>query len=282
MDKMELFPVSVFKNRGLLNVFSGQRATPEQSHDLLTFCEVGSLHLEQYIKHRIIKEPSTIAPVRKHKLLTMECPKVPGKRRISHKDRENKQVVKCLRQRLVWCNRSGNTSDEQYSPYPRAICDENGIPHKSSKATWTEKLQKRYDKQCHDANSQVIIECLPRGWKPQIVIIDGMFLIQCNPLRQTMTITEYAKLLFNRFMLPHYQAGAEQVHVIFDAPQHERFNPKVYEQNRRDTASTSSNTHEHISFQLYTRVPKSCRATVECRQCKRSLIDNWPFLYTNG
>ena len=143
-DEMELFPVCCSSNRGLL-IFSGQKTTPEQLHDLLNFRRICSEYLEQYIRVRILQQPSTKAPRRKHRLLTRACPKLESKKRVSQREREIKQVTKCLRQRLAWCNWTGQTYDpsaEQYSAYPRAICTEKGAPHKGSKAAWTDKLER--------------------------------------------------------------------------------------------------------------------------------------------
>ena len=84
--------------------------------------------------------------------------------------KEHDQITKCLRQRLPWCNRTGQTYDpsvEQYSTYPRAIASVNGLPHKGSKATWTDKISKRYQ--------SVVLNTLPPGWKSDVVVIDRMF-----------------------------------------------------------------------------------------------------------
>ena len=81
------------------------------------------------------------------KLVTMAPHKKVGKHQMNQKEKEMKQVTKCVRQRLAWCNRTKQTYDpnqEQYSLLPRAICDENGNPHKGSKAIWKEILKQRY------------------------------------------------------------------------------------------------------------------------------------------
>lgn len=99
------------------------KTTPEQAHDLLNFRQIGSDHLDNYIGLRILRQPSANAPTRKHRLLTMTEPKLESKR-VSQRVRELKQVTKRLRQRLAWCNRTGQRYDpsfEQYSTYPRAI-----------------------------------------------------------------------------------------------------------------------------------------------------------------
>ena len=191
-----------------------------------------------------------------------------------------KQVNKYLRQCLAWCNSTGQIYDpsiEQYSAFLRAICDEKGAPRKGSKAIWTDKKEKRYSNETGKCNP--VVHCLPNRWIPEVVIMDAMFLIQCNPLRQTMTIKNYAKLILNRFAMQHYQAGVQEVHIVFDAPFNHYFNPKMYEQSRRD--STCESTHEHIPFELSTKVPKSWRACIECTQCKRSIIEAIGLIYAN-
>ena len=89
------------------------------------------------------------------------------------KEQEAKQVIKCLRKQLVWCNQSNVTcdsSEEQYSIIPRAIADEDGNPHEANKSNWTDKLQSLYK----SAEPPVFINMIP--WLPQAVIIDAMFL----------------------------------------------------------------------------------------------------------
>ena len=75
-----------------------------------------------------------------------------------YKERECKQAIKCPRQRLAWCNRTQQRYDpnkEQYSLYPRALCDESGIQHKGVKI-WTDKIRKRYS----SASPQVMMDSL--------------------------------------------------------------------------------------------------------------------------
>ena len=266
IEDSNLLPQEVHNNRGLVNYFSNKEATHQQAFDLLNFRKIGSDDLTQYIKHRILRQPSTSAPVRRHKLLTMAPQTKVSKRSMNLQKKEHDQITKCLRQRLAWCNRTGQTYDpsvEQYSTYPRAIADVNGLPHKGSKATWTDKISKRYQ--------SVVLNTLPPGWKPDVVVIDGMFLINCNPLRSTSNISQYAMMLFNRFIAPHFNAGATEINLVFDTETRRQFNPKCFEHQRRDTGS-SLNNHEHIEFIPTTKIPQAWRTFIQCRQCKRSII----------
>ena len=84
-------------NSGLLNVFTGQKATPEQANDMLSCRKIGLESFQQYATYRILQKPSSvIAPLRRHKLLTMSSTKQ-SRKKLSPKDQEAKQVIKCLR-----------------------------------------------------------------------------------------------------------------------------------------------------------------------------------------
>ena len=145
---------------------------------------------------------------------------------------------------MAWCNQTKltyNSSEEQYSVLPRALADEDSNPHKGNKSTWTDKLQNRYQ----SADPPVFMNLLP--WVPEVVIIDAMFMINMKPLRRTVTIIDYSKLLFNQYALEHYKAGTNEVYLIFDKPA-QYFNPKQFEHVRRSKTKTSNSNHEHIAF----------------------------------
>ncbi len=59
---------------------------------------------------------------------------------------------------------------------------------------------------------------LPSGWIPDVVILEGMFLIQVSPLSNMSCMQDYVKLLLFRFVRPHLVAGAKEVHIVFDVP----------------------------------------------------------------
>ena len=250
----------------------GQKATPEKKKDMLTFRQIGEQSFQHYVKHRILQQPSTDdAPLQRQKLLTMATVKH-SRRKASQKLKEAQQVSKCLRRRLAFCNRTGqcyDSSQEQYSVYPRALADEEGYPHKASKSKWTDKLRSRYQ----STECPPVTRSLPSAWMPQVTIIDAMFLINTKPLRKTKTIAEYAQFLFNRYALEQYQSGVSQVHLVFDKPGQQKFNPKQFQHTKRDKRGSSECTqHEHITFSPQTATPSGWQQYLQCRLCKRSLI----------
>ena len=248
-----LLPANVQSNCGLINVFNGQKATPEQPSDMLAFCTIGVQAYQQYITHHILMQPSpSNTPVRWRKLLTIESFK-PTRQKLSWTKREWKLVTKCLQRSLAWCNQTKlpyNSSYKEYSVLPRALADQNGIPHKSSKSTWTDKLESRYK----TAAPSIVTNHLPEGWTPQAAIVDAMFLINTRPLRRTNTLVEYTKLLFDCFILEHFSAGASEVHLIFDQSTIRIFIPKDMAHARWDSLKSKGaiGQQEHISF-----IPKS-------------------------
>ncbi len=100
------------------------------------------------------------------------------------------------------------------------------------------------------------------------------------------------QLLFDRFVLEHFQAGVREVHLLFDKPSAQEFNSKEFEHARRDVGK-SKNTHkqhEHISFSPQTPTPQLWCDYIQCRECKRSIVEaiglsylqkGWVFLHQN-
>ena len=252
-----IFIPSIKSNRGLVNVFTGTQATPEQSHDLLNARKVGQQGFINYVTHYILQLPSvTNAPVRRKRLLTMAPPKI-TKTRLSQKEKEERNTIKYLRRRLAWCNQTGQRYDEgeeQYSMLPRALAEIDGSPHKGNKSKWTDKLQARYS----DSDSTPFMSA--PEWIPEVAVIDAMFAINTNPLRQHKTLEQYAYLLFRQFVIPHYQHGTNEVHLVFDHPGRVDFNPKDCEHKRRygQTKSTAKE-HNHITFTPQSAIPRPWR-----------------------
>lgn len=182
------FTTSIDTNRGVVNLFTNKQATTEQAHDMLNARRIGEQsYIINFVTHTLLQMPSVNAPVRRKQLLTMAPCKI-TKRRMTQQQKEQQETNKYLRKRLAWCNQTGqkfDESEEQYSLLPRSLADVNGSPHKGNKSKWTEKLRARYncDTMCTPFLSTP-------EWTPGLTIIDSMFMINTNPLRQHKTLEQ--------------------------------------------------------------------------------------------
>ena len=268
IKKHKLFQLQLTTNRGIINVFTGQTATREQTSDMLSCRQIGMKSFQSYVQYHILKTSSTImAPVRHNKILTMETPRSKRKR-TSVKDKENKQVMQCLRRKLAWCkhNTDSNNFSEQFSVYPRALADEQGFPHKGCKSKWTDKLQSRYQ------TAEPIVFFNRLLWTPDVVLIDAMFLINVKPLRRTKTIADYASLLINQIVVQYYKVGTSEIHLIFDKPGRQAFNPKQFEHIRcYNTVNTDQ--HQHYTFSPDATIPPKWQDYLDCQECKRLIVE---------
>ena len=111
---------------------------------------------------------------------------------------------------------------------PCALVDANGFPYKASKSTTTAYIKTCY-KMLH-----VVIPSLPQGWIPDVVILEGTFIIQTPPLPTMTYMQDYVQLLLTKFVWPHFAAGVMEAHVIFDNPGALPKTPKEVEQSRWD------------------------------------------------
>ena len=149
----------------------------------------------------------------------------------------------------------------QFIEQPRAFVDIHNMPTKGQKSYITKNLAARY--------STILDKSLPDQWIPELAVIDGMFLIHVKPFGRDTHFKEYVRLLLRRFIQPHFKQGTREVHVLFDKPPQSNFNPKQWEQEKRDMQQTTS-THIH-DISDTTRVPSNWKEFIACRQCKQSL-----------
>jgi len=179
-------------------------------------------------------------------------------------------MIKCLRRKVVWYSHGNvqcNESDERYSVLPRALSDEDRNLHKSNKSKWSDRLANRYE----STDPPVFTSHLPCN--PQVVIIDAMFTINTRPLRQTKTIADYFKLLFNQFLLPHYKSGVNEVHLLFDKPGRQQLNPKQFEHQKWSLQKKCTSEHQHCIFEPNSAIPSGWQSYLERRTCKRSIVE---------
>ena len=110
---------------------------------------------------------------------------------------------------------------EQFLELPRALCDSNGQPNKGQRSYSTKWLENRYQ--------NMFINCLPPGWKPDSILIDGMFLINSAPLNTHHIMKDYCTFLIKRHIVHWFVKGATEVHLIFDNPNNQTMSPKAFE-----------------------------------------------------
>ncbi len=90
---------------------------------------------------------------------------------------------------------------------------------------------------------KAVLTKFPPGWSPDVVFIEGMFMINTTPLR----IQEYTKHLLVRYCGCCINMGISEIHTIFDDAGRFDLNPKLMEQVRRD-ARVSSVNHKYVTF----------------------------------
>ena len=64
------------------------------------------------------------------------------------------------------------------------------------------------------------------------------------------------------------------MHLLFDIASNDGriFNPKLFEQKRRDKGK-GTDCHKHEVFTSSTKISTAWRSLIDCRQCKRSIIE---------
>ena len=85
--------------------------------------------------------------------------------------------------------------------------------------------------------------CPHLNWRPESVLLEGMFLIQTPSSPEIATFLEYAQMLFDCYALPHIQAGVLEVHILLDDPGKMTESPKEIERAKRDESTPLDQTH---------------------------------------
>ena len=250
---------STQENRGLINIITNQKATPELTQDLLHAREMGQLDYEHAVQFYFLKDPSVQLIKRKRRLLTFsEKPKC--KKRKSPLAEKQKTVQLCTK-RCLKLPQLTNVS-VQFIEQPRALEDVHNNPTTGQKSYMTKALSTRY--------KDITNQALPSGWQQELAILEGMFLINIKPLGKTFE--EYAQLLSRRFVRPQFDSGTTEVHILFDDPNHQPFNPKHWEQMRRDNHCSTA-THQHLAnIEDTLLVPTDWKSLLGCRECKKKLV----------
>ena len=259
-------------NQGLWNFLREVRATPEQEHDLLNFRSIGQASFDQFVRGKILRQPTTKAPTHQKRLCTFTVTRK-QKQRVKQVERERKLQAHFLKRQISFISKKGTDSSAlnnlygQISPLPSALVDtkDRNLPYKGSKSTSTTYLEKRYE------DVPVVTSYFPANWVPQVVILEGMFLIRTSPLTSMVSTKEYAQLLLTQSVRPHLKAGVTWVHVVFDNPGSFPATPKEIEQRRRDSNNTVSSNHTCLELSREQPLPSAWKEVLSCRSCKKIL-----------
>ena len=113
-----------------------------------------------------------------------------SKRQVSQLEKDRKLVQKCLHKKLKWSKQTGVPVDsiaEHYIPLPLALASNDGSPLKGQKSNTTKALKGRYK----DATPPVFTNSLLSDWIPELVILEGMFMLNTTPLGSHRTFADY-------------------------------------------------------------------------------------------
>ncbi|CAG2194307.1 unnamed protein product [Mytilus edulis] len=118
--------------------------------------------------------------------------------------------------------------------------------HQDTKANATKHLNTRYD--------NLITETLPNGFIPEVVILEGMFIINSAPIRSHhKTFNHHIQYLVRRWILPHIKSGSKEIHVLFDRPgalkENNTDSLKTIERLRRDNLAEPYKTILNINLE---------------------------------
>lgn len=124
----------------------------------------------------------------------------------------------------------------------------------------------------HYRYQDVVMDKFPLGWRPDCVVLEGMFMVNTTPLRIHTNMREYVRFLLIRYAGWYLKAGVQQIHVVFDNPDRLKPHPKKLERSRRDAGIEVAQDHSHMNFSDET-IPSKWREVLECRQCKRRAVE---------
>ena len=91
---------------------------------------------------------------------------------------------------------------------------------------------------------------IPVGWNANTGITDRMFLIHIALQSQHTTIEQYCNMLAKHYILPHFIAGALELHLLFDDQGRFSTSPKAVERQRRYQNTNADHAHYNFREQL--------------------------------
>ncbi|CAC5360384.1 unnamed protein product [Mytilus coruscus] len=148
---------------------------------------------------------------------------------------------------------------QQFISLPRAIVDHDGLPYKGDKSKTLGIYHSRYP----DAFENKL------HFKPDCVIIDGMFILNSKPLKSSNRLfAHFLVSLFNRWIIPYIQLNTKEIHIVFD-DQSPQLSQKDIERKRRDE---KAETTAKILISETTKIPSDWQAFLHNRENKKQLV----------
>ena len=267
---------SYIEKKSLKHLYNNEPVTEETVSDMLNFRSIGENDFSEYIKmfHLSCTQKPKV-PRKKRNLNTFKSKfnarSSTEKKLLADRDR----VEQCLRSKIYFSKERESPIEtvEQYNELPRALANVDGSMYKTAKSTATTALNKIY--------TSCFLETLPQSCNTELVIIDGMFIIQSEPLGMHRLFKDYGSFLLNRWVKSYFMKGIKGVQIIFDHANRHGMSPKDLERNRRDSSSHSTTT-QFNEIKSNDSVPRDWRKFLENRVHKRILINFLSFYFLNN
>jgi hypothetical protein len=220
-----------------------------REHDLLRYRKIGFTTAEEYMNSRVLKQASTNPPRRSVRLKTFEPPKV-TKAKLKRSVKYQQDQLQLYKTELVLHQRGSTITKELFgqvweAPLSLALPDSQ-LPYKGNKAVTKQFYSQRY------TEPAVVMPACPPGWKPDVVILEGMNMIYSPPNHIFHhTFLQYCHHLIQLYILRHLlHDKAQEIHIVFDDPDSQLVTPKLMERFRRDTkgkiTATSSDNDDYL------------------------------------
>ncbi|KAJ8036249.1 hypothetical protein HOLleu_20166 [Holothuria leucospilota] len=215
-------------------IFTGEISSHQVSADLTTFYEKGEDDFIAYVKCVVLNTSGQKPPKRCRRNLKTFTVKKKTVFKQKQELKDHRMQIASLRRQIAFSKSSNQPVQSlmQFLCLPRAICTTDQLPVKASKASAANEYQKRYPDSFSSCFSSV------ENDPTCCYIVEGMFLINCPPLRIHTTFQEYANFLYRRWVQKAiYQFKAKEIHIVFDHPQRHGPSPKDIERDRRHSES---------------------------------------------
>jgi hypothetical protein len=269
ISQSKAFEVPIPDCEKLVQLYTNVEANKQQDNDLLSFESIGQEHLENYINLFILKRPTDKLVVKRKNLKTFSK-KAESKQKQKQESQAMKDKYFALKAQAAESTARNLPISKvgQLIELPRAIAQENKLPVKGQKSSATKFLAKRYK------DKKVVIEGNIPPVSPDVVILEGMFMINTKPRKTCRTFGAYAEVLLKRWIIKWLSKGTSQIHIVFDDPDRNQLNPKEIERSRRYGQGTSDKSKDIDVITADTKIPRGQWTDfLSNRQNKRKLCD---------